>query len=343
MSIGRMFDHAHACATVAAFRRASLLVVGDVMLDQFVVGRVHRISPEAPVPVVEHDHDEFRIGGAGNVAHNARALGARVELVGLVGADRSNDILRHELAAQGIGCDGLVVDTHRPTTTKQRIVTTRNQQVARVDYESDAEAAGTVEDQLIAQIDRHLDHATAIIVSDYLKGAITRRLVAHVVGRARERSAPVLVDPKIPHIDYYAGATLVTPNHHEAEIATHLRIRTDDDARRAGHVFLERARCEGVLITRGEHGMSLVSPAGDEHFPAVAREVADVTGAGDTVIATLALCLAAGAGAAEAAQMANYAAGLVVGRFGPATVLPAELIAEFAGSRSVSENSLTRS
>jgi rfaE bifunctional protein kinase chain/domain len=295
------------------------------------VGRVHRISPEAPVPVVEYDHDEFRIGGAGNVAHNARALGARVELVGLVGADRSNDILRHELAAQGIGCDSLVVDPDRPTTTKQRIVTTRNQQVARVDYESDAEAAGALETRLIAEIDRHMDHATVIIVSDYLKGAITRRIVAHVVGRARGRSVPVLVDPKIPHIDYYAGATLVTPNHHEAEIATHLLIRSDGDARRAGHVFLERARCEGVLITRGEHGMSLVSQAGDRHFPAVAREVADVTGAGDTVIATLALGLATGASSAESAQVANYAAGIVVGRFGPATVSPEELIAEFAG------------
>jgi D-glycero-beta-D-manno-heptose-7-phosphate kinase len=331
MSTGGTFDASRARATVAAFSHVSLLVVGDVMLDQFVVGRVNRISPEAPVPVVEHDHDEFRIGGAGNVAHNARALGARVELVGLVGADRSSDILRHELAAHGIGCNGLVIDTNRPTTTKQRIVTMRNQQVARVDYESDAEAAGALEDRLIAEVDRHLDHATVIIVSDYLKGAITRRLVAHAVWRARERSVPVVIDPKIPHIDYYAGATLVTPNHHEAEIATHLRIRTDDDARRAGHVFLERARCEGVLITRGEHGMSLVSQAGDEHLPAVAREVADVTGAGDTVIATLALCLAAGAGAAEAAQVANYAAGIVVGRFGPATVSPEELIAEFTG------------
>jgi rfaE bifunctional protein kinase chain/domain len=331
MSPGTTFDVTHARATVAAFSHASLLVVGDVMLDQFVVGRVHRISPEAPVPVLEHDHDEFRIGGAGNVAHNARALGARVELVGLVGADRSCDTLRDELAARGISCDSLVVDAHRPTTTKQRIVTTRNQQVARVDYESDAEAAGTVEDQLIAAVSRHLDHATAIIVSDYLKGAITRKLVAHVVRRARERSVPVLVDPKIPHIDYYAGATLVTPNHHEAEIATHMRIRTDDEAWRAGRMFLERTRCEGVLITRGEHGMSLVSRAGNEHFPAVAREVADVTGAGDTVIATLALCLAAGAGTAEAAQVANYAAGVVVGRFGPAIVSPEELVAQFTG------------
>jgi D-beta-D-heptose 7-phosphate kinase/D-beta-D-heptose 1-phosphate adenosyltransferase len=139
---------------------------------------------------------------------------------------------------------------------------------------------------------------------------------------------PVLVDPKIPHIDYYRGTTIVTPNHHEAEVATHLRIRTDDDAERAGRVFLDRAGCGSVLITRGEHGMSLVTPGNTAHFPAVAREVADVTGAGDTVISTLALALASGADAPTAAQLANYAAGIVVGHFGPATVSPAELLAQ---------------
>jgi D-glycero-beta-D-manno-heptose-7-phosphate kinase len=322
------FDLAEARRAVSAFPRVSVLVVGDVMLDQFVVGRVNRISPEAPVPVVEHDHDEYRIGGAGNVAHNARALGARVELVGLVGADASRDRLRDAFAARGIGSDGLVVDPSRPTTTKQRIVTTRNQQVARVDYESDAEAAGDIEDALVAAVGRHLADATVVIVSDYLKGAVTRRVVARLIEGARGRAVPVLVDPKIPHIDYYAEATIVTPNHHEAEVATHQRIRTDADAQRAGGVFLERAGCRSVLITRGEHGMSLVGPDGAAHFPAVAREVADVTGAGDTVISTLALALAAGADAATAAQLANYAAGIVVGRFGPATVTPDELLSQ---------------
>jgi len=164
---------------------------------------------------------------------------------------------------------------------------------------------------------------------------VTRELVAALVEGARERRIPVLVDPKIPHIDYYAGATVVTPNHHEAETATHMRIRSDDDARRAAALFIDRARCQGVLITRGEHGMSMLDPAGVAHYPAVAREVADVTGAGDTVIAALALGLAAGAALAEAAQLANHAAGIVVGRFGPATVSPAELIGEFtdAGTR----------
>jgi D-beta-D-heptose 7-phosphate kinase/D-beta-D-heptose 1-phosphate adenosyltransferase len=310
----------------------SVLVAGDLMLDHFVIGRVSRISPEAPVPVVEHDRDEYRIGGAGNVAHNVRALGGRVELVGLIGRDEAAGRLRGEMVVSGMGVDGLVVDPARPTTTKQRIVTTRNQQVARVDFESDAEAAGEVEHGLIDRARRALAHADVVVVSDYLKGAVTRSLVAALVEGASERKIPVLVDPKIPHIDYYAGATVVTPNHHEAETAAHMRIRNDDDARRAAKVFIDRARCLGVLITRGEHGMSMVDPAGEAHYPAVAREVADVTGAGDTVIAALALGLAAGAALAEAAQLANHAAGIVVGRFGPATVSPAELLSEFADS-----------
>ena len=316
----------HARELVARFAGASVLIVGDVMLDHFLIGRVSRISPEAPVPVVEHDHDEYRIGGAGNVAHNVRALGARVELVGLVGQDQPAAILRQELLGHGIGCSGLVTDAGRRTTTKQRVVTDRNQHVARIDYEDDSEAGPEAETALIERALRHLDHAQVVVVSDYLKGAVTRALTARLVESARARKIPVLVDPKIPHIEYYAGAALVTPNNHEAEVATHLRIRTDDDARRAGRIFLDRAHCESVLITRGEHGMSLVEAAGDAHFPAVAREVADVTGAGDTVIASLALALAAGATLGEAAQLANYAAGIVVGRFGPATVSPAELL-----------------
>ena len=320
-------DRARALAS--RFHTMSVLVAGDLMLDHFVIGRVSRISPEAPVPVVEHDHDEYRIGGAGNVAHNVRALGGHVELVGLIGRDDAAGRLRGEMIAHGMGGDGLVVDPARPTTTKQRIVTTRNQQVARVDFEDDTEASGDLEAALIARARHALAHADVVIVSDYLKGAVTRGLVASIVDAAAARRVPVLVDPKIPHIDYYAGTTVVTPNHHEAETATHMRIRSDDDARKAAKVFIERARCQGVLITRGEHGMSMLDPAGEAHYPAVAREVADVTGAGDTVIATLALSLAAGAELAEAAQLANHAAGIVVGRFGPATVSPAELIAEF--------------
>ena len=319
-----------AARVVSAFPGLPIVIVGDVMLDQFVVGRVNRISPEAPVPVVEFEHDEYRAGGAANVAMNVRSLGGVVELVGVVGQDPAGERLVHELQARGIGAAGIVCDRDRRTTTKLRIVTNRNQQVARVDYETDAEVTGQTEAALIAHARRAAERARVIVVSDYLKGAISRAVIAALVEVARERGIPVLVDPKIPHIDYYRGTTLVTPNHQEAEAATHMRIRTHDDAAKAAHVFRERAGCDAVLITRGEHGMCLLDGADEAHLPAVAREVADVTGAGDTVIATLALALGAGARPPEAAWLANHAAGVVVAKFGPATVSPEELLVAIA-------------
>ncbi len=311
---------------LARFRSASVLVVGDVMLDQFLVGRVDRISPEAPVPIVAFDHEEYRIGGAGNVAHNVAALGGRTDLAGLVGDDAGAARLSRELEARGVGTAGLVVDRQRTTTTKVRVVTTRNQQVARVDYETDHEATAAVEETLVGRAVELAAGAGAIVVSDYLKGAITRALMARLALVARERGVPLLVDPKIPHIDFYGGATIIKPNHHEAEVATQRRIRTEEDARDAARAFRDRANCAGVLVTRGEHGMWLLHDGFEGYLPATAREVADVTGAGDTVIAVLALALAAGANAAEAASLANHAAGLVVAKFGPATVSAAELI-----------------
>ena len=306
--------------------RARVLVIGDVMLDQFTIGRVSRISPEAPVPVVAFEREEFRAGGAANVALNVRALGAQVDLIGLVGADRAADQLRELLSAADVAATALVTDEGRRTTTKVRIVTTRNQQVARVDYESDDPPTRAIEDALVDRIDEQTTPVGAVVVSDYLKGLVTRRLMASLVAVAHEKNIPVLVDPKIPHLEFYAGTTLVTPNHHEAEIAAHMRIRTDAEAARAAAVFRERARCDGVLITRGEHGMWLSCDGLEGHLPAAAREVADVTGAGDTVVATLALAIAAGATAAEAARLANEAAGIVVAKFGPATVSADELL-----------------
>lgn len=319
---------------VGAFERQAVLIVGDIMLDHFLIGRVNRISPEAPVPVVEFNHDEYRLGGAANVAHNVRALGGSVVMAGVVGPDEAGHRLLRELEALGIGTDGVVTDQARPTTRKLRVVTNRNQQVARVDYESDAEVSGEIEHALAERVERTAQSAGVIVVSDYLKGAITRQLMARLIACGRSRGVPVLVDPKIPHIDYYGGATLVTPNHVEAEIATHMRVRTSEDARTAARAFRRLARCESVLITRGEYGMWLLEggpsddgiPRNEEELHAVAREVSDVTGAGDTVIATLALSLAAGARMADAAQLANYAAGVVVGKFGPGTVSPPELL-----------------
>ncbi len=302
-----------------------ILVVGDAMLDKFIAGRVTRISPEAPVPVVMFDHESHRIGGAANVAHNVTALGGRATLVALVGHDEAAATLAGTCRDAGIA-PAFVDDTARPTTTKVRLVTERNQQVARVDYEMDAEITGDAEQRVVAAVRQQASDASAIVVSDYLKGCITARVMRAAVTAANEQGIPILVDPKIPHIDYYAGATVVTPNHHEAEIAANMRVRTDDEARGAARVFRERSACGAVLMTRGDQGMWLLGGDVEVSIPASAREVADVTGAGDTVIATLALALAAGATLLEAARLANAAAGIAVAKFGPAVVTLAELL-----------------
>ncbi len=316
--------------SIEHFSSATVLIVGDVMLDQFVIGRVSRISPEAPVPVVEYEKDDYRPGGAANVANNVRALGGNVELVGLTGADSAGQRLRHLMTACGIGTSGLVVDPSRRTTTKLRVVTTRNLQVARIDYESDHEVAGEAEELMISEVGRLIEHASVVLVSDYLKGSITRPVMDKVVAAGRTRGIPVIVDPKVPHLHLYAGTTLVTPNHHEAEIATHLRVRTFEEAVAAAQLFRERTGCFDVLITRGEHGMCLLNGPDAVHYAAAAREVADVTGAGDTVIATTALSLAAGASLKDACGLANQAAGVVVQKFGPATLTQDELLAVVA-------------
>ncbi len=320
---------ARARQLVDRFASRRIIVVGDVMLDRFLIGRVSRMSPEAPVPVVVYDHDEYRLGGAANVAHNVRALGASVDLIGVVGADESGARLQAELAVRGIHSSGLITDSDRRTTTKMRVVTERNQQVARIDYESDHDAKSEVEEALMAQVAARARSAQVILVSDYQKGAITRQSMAQLVSFAHTNGLPVIVDPKVPHIDYYADATLVTPNHVEAESATNIRIATDEDARRAAAALRQRLRVENVVITRGEHGMWVSQAGVDGHLPAAARQVADVTGAGDTVIAVLALAIAAGGTLVEAARLANQAAGVVVGKFGASTVTPQEILDGF--------------
>ena len=303
----------------------TVVVIGDLMLDHFVIGGVDRISPEAPVPVVRFEQENYRLGGAANVAHNVATLGGRVHVIGVVGKDDAAARLRGDLEQLGIGTSGIVEDAQRRTTRKLRVVTTRNQQVARIDYEEDREVQGDVESVLLSRIEQLAGSADAILVSDYLKGAVSLGVATAAIAAAKRRGVPVLIDPKVPHIDYYAGATVITPNHHEAEAVTHMRIRTGSEALEVARRFRERAGCDSVLITRGEHGMTLVGPAEHTQLPAEAREVADVTGAGDTVIATMTLALAAGASLTEAATLANKAAGIVVGKFGPAVVTAGEL------------------
>lgn len=308
----------------SAIGSAHVLVVGDAMLDRFIVGRVTRISPEAPVPVVAFDHEMLRMGGAANVANNVTALGAQATLLAVTGADEAAATLTRACREAGIA-PALVGDASRTTTTKVRIVTDRNQQVARIDYEVDAEISEEIETRVIREIDTYAPRATAIVLSDYLKGCVTRKVILAALAYARP-GVPVLVDPKIPHIEYYAGTTLVTPNHHEAEVASNMRVRSEDEAREAARRFRARAKCKNVLMTRGDQGMWLLGESCEGYLPSAAREVADVTGAGDTVIASMAVMLSAGATMVEAARLANEAAGLSVAKFGPATVSTSEIL-----------------
>ncbi len=318
-------DAGRAQTLIARFGRRHVLVVGDVMMDRFIVGSVSRISPEAPVPVVRFESEYSRLGGAANVAHNLVALGAKVTLVGIVGADAARDRLLEDLSSAGLSGEGLVEDGSRPTVEKVRIIAGRNQQVARIDYEDDRDAVGETEARLVERLTALGHNADVLLVSDYLKGTITAAVMQALL-ELKRKGAPLLVDPKIPHLQWYRGATVVTPNNHEAETATHRVIRSNEDAQAAALDFRERAGCDAVLITRGEHGMWLSSDTVEGAIPATAREVADVTGAGDTVVATLALAVAAGGSLAEAAVLANHAAGIVVSKFGPATVTPYELL-----------------
>jgi D-beta-D-heptose 7-phosphate kinase/D-beta-D-heptose 1-phosphate adenosyltransferase len=318
-------DRSRAEQLVSRLANRRVVVVGDVMLDRFVVGSVTRISPEAPVPVVRFESEYARLGGAANVAHNLAALGGRATLIGVVGADAAADMVREQLSAAGLAVDGLVTDPARRTIEKVRIVAGRNQQVARIDYEDDRDVTGDIEARIVERVQSAAAQADVLLVSDYLKGVVTRSVMQALVAARGDRSS-LVVDPKIPHLDRYRGAMLVTPNTHEAEIATHRLIRSDGDAQAAATDFRSRAGCAAVLITRGEHGMWLSSDEVEGAVPATAREVADVTGAGDTVVATLSLALAAGASLAEAAVLANHAAGVVVAKFGPATVTPHELL-----------------
>ncbi len=310
-----------------SMRGKRVLVLGDVMLDEFLWGRVRRISPEAPVPVVEIERESFHVGGAGNVARNVRSLQGAAVLAGVVGADAAAARLRSELRLAGVE-DALVeAPGGRPTTLKTRILAS-HQQICRADREDVEDIAPALESSLLARARTAIRNSDAVIVSDYQKGVVTRTVMRAVLTAARARRVPVLVDPKVRHFSFYRGATLVTPNQNEAEQATGLRLRSEGDVRAAGDRILKILGCKAALITRGEHGMSLFEtgrrPA---HIAAAAREVYDVTGAGDTVIATLALGLAAGARLVEAATLANAAAGIVVGKLGTATASAEEILA----------------
>jgi rfaE bifunctional protein kinase chain/domain len=318
-----------AAEILTSLRDKTVVVFGDVMLDEFVWGDVSRISPEAPVPVVEIRRESVHLGGAANVLSNLRALGVQSALVGVVGQDRACERVRAELREAGAldAEENLIVDVSRPTTVKTRIIA-HSQLVVRADRERRAPVDATIAERIVATLRRLLRSADALVVSDYDKGAVTPAVLDEILPAAEAARVPVLIDPKIRNFDSYRPATLVTPNHHEALRLTNTEDDTDEGMARAARAIRERLGCRSVLITRGERGMMLLEGKGEPvYVPTAAREVFDVTGAGDTVIATLAASIAAGATLVEAAMLANHAAGIVVGKLGTASASAEELLA----------------
>jgi D-glycero-beta-D-manno-heptose-7-phosphate kinase len=312
-------------------RACRIAVLGDVMLDEFIWGEVTRISPEAPVPVVNVQRESTRLGGAANVLANIAALGAAATVVGVVGKDSAAEKLRESMRAGNLvqAGDSLIVDEKRPTTIKTRIIA-HQQMVVRADREFRAHVNGRIEARIIDTVKEAIGRADALIISDYDKGVITPRLLHEVLPIAYQR-IPVLVDPKIRNFDSYRPATLVTPNHYEALRLTDSEEDTDEGLKIAAQKIRDRLSCDAVLITRGQQGMMLAEGNQDPiYVETAAREVFDVTGAGDTVIGMLATALAAGASMKEAAVLANQAAGIVVAKLGTATATAAEVISSFA-------------
>ncbi len=297
------------------FSSTGILVIGDLMVDQYIWGKVKRISPEAPVPVVEVTGENLQLGGAANVANNIISLGGKVFIAGVIGQDDLGKLLINKFAEKGFSTDGIVIDEKRPTTVKTRVIA-HSQQVVRFDREVKADISKSTLSLLLDYVKSCLPHIKGIIISDYSKGLITRSLIKKI----REIAGPnkfIAVDPKVGHFEYYRGASLITPNLNEASFGSGIEIVDDETLIAAGSMLLKKLQCKAVMITRGDEGMSLFEKSGRiTHIPTCAREVYDVTGAGDTVIATLTLSHAAGAKLTDAAITANHAAGIVVGEVG---------------------------
>ncbi len=295
------------------------------MLDRFIRGKVSRISPEAPVPVVRVNQESTLPGGAGNVANNIASLKARVKILSVLGLDDAGNRLLGDLQARGVDTSAILIDSERPTTEKVRVVA-EHQQVVRFDRESTHPIHAALVERQLAALEAAIVEADCLVLSDYGKGVVSPRVLAAAIRLARRRGIPVTVDPKVEHFRRYRGVTCITPNLLEASQGMHVPVREDDrSVEELGVRILRALRAASVLVTRGERGMTLVLDHSVRHIPTVAREVFDVTGAGDTVISVLSLALAAGAPLPDAARIANTAAGIVVGKLGTATVSPEEL------------------
>lgn len=303
-----------------------ILVLGDIMVDRYFWGEVSRISPEAPVPVVDVKDQTYTLGGAGNVAKNLADFGAKAVLVGVRGDDEHGRELGRRLKKNGIDSRGVIVDARRPTTVKTRIVA-HNQQVVRVDIEKKYEISEEIQDKIIRFIKRNTKDVHGLIISDYGKGVISFRLLTEIIDFMNKKGIFIAVDPKETHFMNYRRVSVITPNHHEAGFAYRKKIVDEESLMQVGFGLADLLEARSVLITRGDKGMTLFEPEDQmTHIPAVARETYDVTGAGDTVIAALVAAKAAGASMKQAAYIANLAAGIVVGEIGTSTITKAKIL-----------------
>ena len=327
-----MFELAVLRSIVERFAGRKVAVLGDLMLDRYLWGRVERISPEAPVPVVEIERESFTLGGAGNVAANLRALGAEPVLFSVVGEDADGKLLTRALAERGVDPRRVVADRSRPTTVKTRIIA-HSQQVVRADREARADLAGDSLARLLEALASDLPACEALVVSDYGKGVIHPAPLERALSLTRRGRIPVCVDPKESHIDHYKGVSILTPNQHEAGYVQGRRVIDEASLLEVGWGLQQRLDAGAVLITRGPQGMSLFERGGRlTHLPTVAREVYDVTGAGDTVVSVVALALAAGAELPNACYLSNHAAGIVIREVGTASCSREQLLASIAGN-----------
>ncbi len=307
---------------LAGFKTKKLLVIGDLILDEFIWGKVRRISPEAPVPIVEVESEDLRLGGSANVVNNLTALGCKVSLCGVIGKDDNGDKLLQILKGMDVDCRGVVIKEDRPTAIKTRVIA-QHQQIVRYDREKPSPISEYSRNKIINYVKENMTDIDAIIISDYDKGVISKELLSSIIPLINKKNIPISVDPKPVNFTLYQGVTVITPNHHEAAEAAGKSAETKENVNAVGVALLESNKTESVLITRGENGMSLFERDGQiTHLPTKARDVYDVTGAGDTVISVMALSLASGATLKEASVIANHAAGIVVGKLGttPATI-----------------------
>lgn len=315
------------------FNRLKILVIGDLILDEFIWGNVRRISPEAPVPVVEVTRESLRLGGSANVVNNLNALGCKSALCGIVGNDLNGERLKNLLEEMGVDCTGIIQKNNRPTAIKTRVIA-QHQQVVRFDKERVLAVSELTRGKITGYIKSILNSIDAVIISDYGKGVISKELLEEIIPIITANNIPLAVDPKLLNFPFYNKVTVITPNHHEAAEASGFSTEDEENLIEAGSALLKKQESDYILITRGENGMSLFEKNGElTHIPTVARDVYDVTGAGDTVIATIALALASGASMKEAAVMSNHAAGIVVGKLGTATASIDELKLAIEGHR----------